>query len=45
MMFDHKMDNLTPSEQQLFALNPVDLPYVFITLDRIKNEVNINIIL
>ena len=42
MMFDHKMDNLSPTEQQLFAINPIDLPYVFISLDRIKNEVIIS---
>lgn len=40
MMFDHKMDNLSKEEQALFAINPTDLPFVFVSLDRIKNQVS-----
>ena len=40
MMFDHKMDNLSKEEQALFAINPTDLPFVFISLDKIKNQVS-----
>ena len=43
MMFDHKMDTLSRDEQRLFAINPTDLPYVFVSLDRIKNEVSQNL--
>ena len=41
MMFDRKMDNLSKEEQALFAISPSDLPFVFVTLDRIKNQVSI----
>ena len=44
-MFDHKMDNLSRDEQALFAINPTDLPFVFISLDRIKNQVSVKILL
>jgi len=40
MMFDRKMDNLSKDEQALFAINPTDLPFVFISLDKIKNQVS-----
>ena len=39
MMYDHKWDTLTAEEQKLFDLVPADLPSIFISLDRIRNEV------
>ena len=38
-MHDLNKDSLTEEEQQNFDLAPSDLPFVFITLDKIRNEV------
>ena len=40
MLHDQNRGTLSWDEQQLMDVRPTDLPFIFITLDKIKNEVN-----
>ena len=43
MLHDRKWDTMTPDEQKLMDVKSNDLPFVFITLDKIRNQVGGNI--
>ena len=42
MLHDRKWDNLSEQEQKVLEVKPAELPFIFITLDKIKNQVNIH---
>ena len=42
VMFQKKWDNLSPAEQDVLNVTPSDLPFIFINLDKFKNEVSQN---
>ena len=39
MLFAKQWHNITPDEQKVLGLEPEDLPFIFITIDQIKNKV------
>ena len=39
MLHDRKWDTITPDEQKLMDVKSTDLPFIFITLDKIRNQV------
>ena len=39
MLFAKQWNNITPDEQKILGLEPEDLPFIFITIDQIKNKV------
>lgn len=40
IMFEKKWDNLTKAEQEVLDVKPNELQHIFVTLDKLKNQVS-----
>ena len=43
MLFKRQWNNISTDEQKALGLHPEDLPFIFITLDQIKNKVSFSL--